>query len=131
MSPLPITPELIAALPPEFQVLLQAVIDRCEKRIAGLKAELAATKKTLRNSSLPPSTEHPHAKPAPRKEPSGQKPGGQPGHPKHERALIPPERRQAIIPVKPETCRRCGESLRSTAATLLAARGTKQFECGT
>jgi len=93
------------------------VIDHFEKRIAGLEAELTgvkaelATKKTPRNSSLPPSSEHPHAKPAPRKEPSGKKPGGQPGHPKHERALIPAEQCQAVIPVKPETCRRCGEPL--------------------
>jgi transposase len=118
MSQLPITPEQIAALPPEFRALLQAVIDHFEKRIAGLetelaevKAELAATKKTPRNSSLPPSTEHPHAKPAPRKDPSGKKPGGQPGHPRHERALIPLEQCQAVIPIKPETCRRCGEPL--------------------
>jgi len=120
MSPTqpPITPEQIAALPPEFRALLQAVIDHFEKRIAGLeaeltavKAELAATKKTPRNSSLPPSSEHPHAKPAPRKEQSGKKPGGQPGHPRHERALIPTAQCQAVVTVKPEACRRCGQSL--------------------
>jgi transposase len=118
LSQPPITPEQIAALPPEFRALLQAVIDHFEERVAGLeaeltavKAELAATKKTPRNSSLPPSTEHPHAKPAPRKEPSGKKPGGQPGHPKHERALIPTEQCQAVVTVKPESCRRCGERL--------------------
>ena len=132
LSQPPITPEQIAALPPEFRALLQAVIDHFEKRIAGLeaeltavkteltatkaeltsvKAELAATKKTPRNSSLPPSSEHPHAKPAPRKEHRGKKPGGQPGHPKHERALIPTARCQAVVVVKPEACRRCGQSL--------------------
>ena len=41
----------------------------------------------------------------------GGKLGGQPGHPKHERALIPPEQCQAVVPVKPEACRRCGEAL--------------------
>ena len=117
LSP-PITPEQISALPPEFRALLQAVIDHYEKRIAGLEAELGAvraeleaTKKTPRNSSLPPSTEHPHAKPAPKKEKSGKKPGGQLGHPKHERALIPSEQCQAVISVQPEACRRCGEAL--------------------
>lgn len=117
LSP-PITPEQISALPPDFRALLQAVIDHYEKRIAGLEAELGAvraeleaTKKTPRNSSLPPSTEHPHAKPAPKKEKSGKKPGGQPGHPKHERALIPSEQCQAVISVQPEACRRCGEAL--------------------
>lgn len=109
--PPPITPEEMSALPPEFQALLRVVIDHFERRIAALEAELAAAKKTPRNSSLPPSTEHPHAKPAPPRSSSGKKPGGQPGHPKHERALIPPEQCQAVVPVKPKVCRRCGEAL--------------------
>jgi transposase len=118
MSQLPMTPEQIAALPPEFRALLQAVIDRFERRIAELeseltavKAELAATKKTPRNSSLPPSTEHPHAKPAPQKEKSGKKPGGQPGHAKHERALVPTDQCQSVVTVKPNACRRCAHRL--------------------
>ena len=111
MSQLPITPEQIADLPAEFQTLLRAVIDHYERRIVALEAELAAVKKTPRNSSLPPSTEHPHAKPAPQRQRSGKKPGGQPGHPKHERTLIPVEECQDVIPVKPEACRRCGEPL--------------------
>jgi transposase len=113
LSQPPVTSEQIAALPPEFQALLRAVIDHYEQRIATLEAELAAAKKTPRNSSLPPSTEHPHAKP-PRdkqKKRRGKKRGGQPGHPKHERALLPTEQCQAVVLLKPETCRRCGESL--------------------
>ena len=46
LSP-PITPEQIAALPPEFRALLQAVIDHYEKRVAGLEAELAAVRAEL------------------------------------------------------------------------------------
>jgi transposase len=120
LSQPPVTPEQIAALPPEFRALLQAVIDHYEKRIAVLEADLAAVKqelagikKTPRNSSLPPSTEHPHAKP-PRdqdKKSSGKKQGGQPGHPRHERALIPPEKCQTVIECVPKACRRCGNSL--------------------
>lgn len=109
--PLPVTPEQIAALPPEFQALLRAVIDHYEKRIADLEAEIAALKKTPRNSSLPPSIEHPHAKPPPQRHNSGKKRGGQPGHLKHERALIPAEQCTQVVTVIPETCRRCGESL--------------------
>jgi transposase len=117
-SQLPITPEQIAALPPEFRALLQAVIEHYERRIAGLEAELSAvraeleaTKKTPRNSSLPPSTEHPHAKPAPPKTRSGKKRGGQPGHPKHERTLIPTEQCQRVVQCVPGACRRCGAAL--------------------
>ena len=122
----PVTLEEIAALPPEFRALLQAVIDHYEKRIAGLeaelkavnaelatvKAELEATKKTPRNSSLPPSSEHPHAKPQSRKKKrGGKKRGGQPGHAKSERPLIPADQCQDVIPLKPTECRRCGEKL--------------------
>jgi len=111
MSQPPITPEQIAALPPEFQTLLRAVIDYYERRIATLEAEVATLKKTPRNSSLPPSTEHPHAKPPRNKKGSKKKPGGQPGHPKHERPLLPTEQCQVVIALKPENCRRCGETL--------------------
>jgi transposase len=111
LSQPPITAEQIAALPPELQSLLRAVIDHYERRIAALEAEVAALKKTPRNSSLPPSTEHPHAKPPRDKKGSKKKPGGQPGHPKHERRLIPTEQCQAVVVLKPETCRRCGEAL--------------------
>ena len=120
LSQPPITPEQIAALPPDFQALLFAVIDHYEKRIAALEGELAAVKnelagvkKTPRNSSLPPSTEHPHAKP-PRdqeKKRSGKKRGGQPGHPRHERALIPAEQCQTVVQCVPGACRRCGQAL--------------------
>src|SRR5207302_9035764 len=41
----------------------------------------------------------------------GKKQGAQPGHPKHERALIPTEQCQTVVPLKPESCRRCGEAL--------------------
>jgi transposase len=120
MSPsqLPITPAQIAALPPEMRTILQAVIDYFERRIAQLEselatsqAELAAANKTPRNSSLPPSSEHPHAKPSPQRDKSGKKPGGQPGHPKHERSLIPAADCHEVVTLKPEQCRRCGEPL--------------------
>jgi len=110
MSP-PITPEQLAALPPEVRAVVQAIIDHYERRITELAAEIVRLKKTPRNSSLPPSSEHPHAKPPPAK-PKSQRPrGGQPGHEKHERALIPTEQCQQVVPLKPKRCRRCRRKL--------------------
>ena len=42
---------------------------------------------------------------------SGKKPGGQPGHAKHERALIPTEQCRRMIPCPPTHCRGCGTKL--------------------
>jgi len=54
---------------------------------------------------------HPHAKPASTKRRSKKKRGGQPGHKKHERPLIPTEDCDEVKPLKPTECRRCGEKL--------------------
>jgi transposase len=67
--------------------------------------------KTPQNSSLPPSTQHPHARPQPPKRKSKRKRGGQPGHEKHQRPLIPTEDCNHVEPLKPTECRRCGEKL--------------------
>ncbi len=115
MSPLPITPEQLSALPPEFRALLQAVIEHYERELSALKARVAELEQQLRktpqNSSLPPSTQHPHAKPAPKKSKSKNKPGGQPGHSKHERPLLPTDKCDAVERLKPTECRRCGTKL--------------------
>lgn len=118
MSSPPISPEQLTALPPDFRRLLEAVIDHYERRIAALEAELAELRgelarqgKTPQNSSLPPSTQHPHAKPVKAKSKSNKKHGGQPGHAKHERPLIPTDECDEVIPLKPTECRRCGTKL--------------------
>jgi transposase len=110
MSP-PITREQLAALPPEVRAVVQVIVDYYERQIADLKAEIGRLKKTPRNSSLPPGSEHPHAKPPPDRPRSQRKRGGQPGHEKHERALIPTPQCQQVVPVKPQRCRRCGRKL--------------------
>lgn len=111
----PITPEQLAALPAEFRALLQAVIDHYEARIAKLEARIAELEgragKTPQNSSLPPSTQHPHAKPPSAKPKSKKQRGGQPGHAKHERPLLPTEQCDEVQPLKPTECRRCGKTL--------------------
>jgi transposase len=107
-----VTEETIARQPPEARAIIRALLDK----IAKVEAELdqlrrEAKGKTPQNSSLPPSTQHPHAKPRRRKGKSKKKRGGQPGHPKHQRPLIPTEDCDRVEPLKPKQCRRCGEEL--------------------
>jgi hypothetical protein len=66
--------------------------------------------KTPQNSSLPPSTQHPHARPQPPKHKSKKKRGGQPGHEKHERPSISMKDCDDMQPVKPTECPCCGET---------------------
>lgn len=118
MSSPPITPEQLAALPPEFRALQQTVIDHYEVQLAALSARVAELEsrlgKTPQNSSLPPSSVHPHAKPAAQKSKSKKKRGGQPGHQKHERPLIPTVECDAVESLRPTACRRCGARLRGS-----------------
>ncbi len=112
-----ITEDLIARQPPEAQAAIRLLLKQVaelQAEVAALKAELARWEKTPRNSSLPPSSEHPHAKPAPPQKRPGRKPGGQPEHPRHERALIATDDCQHVVPCVPNHCRRCGHKLTGT-----------------
>ena len=107
-----ITEELIARQTPEAQAIIHALLARLAKVEAELENLRRQTPgKTPQNSSLPPSTQHPHAKPQPRKKKSKKRRGGQPGHKKHSRALIPTGDCNAVVPLKPNSCRRCGTKL--------------------
>jgi transposase len=64
-----------------------------------------------RNSSKPPSSDGP-AKPVRRKQKrSGRKRGGQVGHEKHERELVPVEQVDSLTVVKPTHCADCSTPL--------------------
>jgi hypothetical protein len=89
--------------------LLLAHIAELDARIEELERQVKG--KTPQNSSLPPSTQHPHARPQPPKRKSKKKRGGQPGHEKHERPLIPTGHCDDVQPLRPTECRRCGEKL--------------------
>ncbi len=54
--PLAIPPELDAEMTPAVRAFVRALLDRI--------TQLEQGRKTPQNSSLPPSTVHPHAKPA-------------------------------------------------------------------
>ena len=115
-----IPPELLNEMTPAVRVFVEGLLFRIaesqkrnaelDKRVAELEAKLATNS---RNSSKPPSTEHPHAKPPPPKKPkSKRKPGGQRGHQKFERELIPTDQCEDVVPCKPDQCRGCGKKLR-------------------
>jgi transposase len=99
------------------------VIDHCEARVAVLEARIAELErqvsKTPQNSSLPPSSQHPHAKPPAAKPKSSRKRGGQPGHKKHERTLIPVEQCTEVCDHRPRKCRGCGSKLSGSDSTPL------------
>ena len=102
------TDEQLASFPPEAQAIIRALLAEVARLTARL-AELEG-RKTPQNSSLPPSTQHPHAKP-PKKRKSKKKRGGQRGHQKHGRPLIPTQQCDDVQPLKPTECRRCGTQL--------------------
>jgi transposase len=89
----PLPPELWDQIPPAVQAVLVVILDGYERRIAALEREVEELKGQVRrnsqNSSKPPSSDGPHVKRTPPKEPSGREPGGQPAHPGHRRALVP------------------------------------------
>src|SRR6185312_15185491 len=79
---------------PGLVVQQAELIERLQAEIAEVRAENAELKRQLgqnsRNSSRPPSSDSPFAKPAPKslRRKSGKTPGGQPGHPGATLALV-------------------------------------------
>ena len=96
--------ELEAEMTPAVRAFVWTLLERIGK----LEATLGMNPQ---NSSLPPSTQHPHARPRPPKRRSKKRRGGQPGHVKQERPLIPTEECDDVEPLRPTECRRCGVAL--------------------
>lgn len=105
--------ELWDQIPAALRPAIAAVVGGLEARVAQLEARVAELEAKLTqnssNSSKPPSSDGPQVKPAPPKTPSGKRRGGQHGHPKHERVLLPPDQ---VFEHKPTRCRRCDTPLR-------------------
>jgi transposase len=115
MDRMPLPPEtFFAGTPPHVRAYIEQLhttIADLHTRIAELQSKQA---KNSTNSSLPPSSEHPHAKPVRPTPKSPRGCGGQPGHAKHERPLLPTQQCQQVIPCVPPTCRRCAAPLAGT-----------------
>jgi transposase len=94
--------------------VLTATVAQLQATVAQLQAQLAAARKDSSTSSKPPSSDI--VKPPKPQPPPGQdkcQRGGQPGHSKHERPLLPP----ALLTAPPhdhvpELCPDCGRGLR-------------------
>src|SRR5947209_20351317 len=97
---------------------LHAQLKALQIGFAQLQAQLAAARKDSSTSSKPPSSDI--VKPPKPPPPEGQdkrRIGGQPGHPKHERALFPPEQvNGGSHDYVPDLCPNCGHGLQPTAA---------------
>src|SRR3954452_22849830 len=107
-----------AATPCAHCQRLQAQVDALTATVAGLQAtvaqlsrQLAAARKDSSTSSKPPSSDI--VKPPKPPPPPGQAQrqiGGQPGHPKHERAAFPPEAVNAgSFDHRLDSCPACGQ----------------------
>src|SRR5438067_1892886 len=92
----------------DAQAVIAGVIGQLGQRIADLEARLN-TNST--NPSKPPSSDPPSGKRRPPAAPSGKRRGGQPGHRRHTRSLVPPEPVHETFDCKPAPCRRCGHGL--------------------
>src|SRR5580704_18835828 len=83
----PLSQDLWDTIPPAAQAAVLALVRSLELRIAALEERLN-TNST--NSSKPPSSDALSVKRRPPTPPSGKKRGGQPGHLRRVRPLVPP-----------------------------------------
>jgi len=106
-----VTDEMMASWPRDAQAVVRMLLKQVTEQKAKVAELESRLNKTSQNSSLPPSAMHPHAKPSKQSLRKAKRRGGQPGHAKHERALIPVEECQAVVECIPDECRKCGREL--------------------
>jgi transposase len=107
-APPPLPDDLWAKTPPDVRAAILALVQTFEQRVAALEARL---NRNSSNSSKPPSAEPLHVKRRPPRPASRKRRGGQVGHERHTRELVPPKRLTSAIEIKPPTCTGCGHSL--------------------
>ena len=112
-----IPPELDSEMTPAVRAFVKMLLGRIEQQdaeIAELKAKLAKYEQFERPGGPQKLAEQPKtdasaglaAKNIPRR-----KRGGQPGHQRRIRELIPTEECDQVVELRPESCRRCGTGL--------------------
>lgn len=104
--------EAIAVAHSAPEVIVEVLL-RMSARIEELERKVALVTRDSSNSSKPPSSDGPAAKPKARRpmKSKKRKRGGQPGHKGTNRDLIPTEEVNEVIPVFPEACGHCGAAL--------------------
>lgn len=83
---------------------LRAENAQLQARVQALEARLG---QNSTNSSRPPSADPPQTPPRPPRRPTGRRRGAQPGHPAHQRALLPPEQVDHVADHWPAVCHHC------------------------
>jgi transposase len=102
-------------LPPEARAVILALRAEAEElraKVRALQQQIQELQHQLgqnsTNSSRPPSSDPPSVKRRPLQPSLGRSPGGQPGHARQQRPLLPPDHTEVL---KPSQCRRCGHAL--------------------
>jgi len=122
MTPQPPIPEPVwNTVPPDAQAAILAVWNSAQQRIADLERRVRDLEARLQlnstNSSKPPSSDPIGLKRRPPTPPSPRERGGQPGHRKAVRALVPPEKLRSSRDCKPCACRGTEVTLRDRGDT--------------
>lgn len=109
-EPAPPQPQTLA----EALVLIQALwaenarlhetVARLEQQVQTLAAKVG---QNSTNSARPPSADPPTTPPPPPRRPTGRRRGAQPGHPAHQRAVLPPEQVDRTLDHYPSVCQHC------------------------
>jgi transposase len=111
MTPL-LPPEIWDRTPPEAQALLVHLATRVATLEATVQALTEQVRQDSRTSSRPPSSDAlSRQRSRRRREPSGRRPGGQPGHCGQTRELLPVEDVDEVIALHPTCCARCQQPL--------------------
>ena len=124
MSPQPPIPgPLWDTVPSDAQAALLAAWDALRQHVAQLEQRVRDLEARLQlnstNSSKPPSSDPIGLKRKPPQPKGRRQRGGQPGHRRATRALVPPERLRSSTDCRPDACRRCGQALHGDDLTPL------------